>query len=489
MTASIRMSALDAANLVLEYGRTPMHVAALQTFKIPAKAPSAFVPKLFDHLRSFPVTEAPFNYRLARGLLGKLLPAWEQIDEVDLDRHFRYVALNRAGGQRELNALVSRLHSIPMDMSKPLWEIHLIDGLAGGRFALYSKIHHALVDGIHGVKLFKPPDMPPRKSYVRPVWAARGAAQQPSESRRNSLLEEIPAMIVREASALPSLSQGLLRSAKSAVGLGEARDLVSVAEAPRTMFNATIGPGRLLETQSLSLKRFRAIAHSAGGTINDVVLAVCSGALRRYLDELDQLPDRSLIAAVPFALPHDESEKTGNAVSGLNANLGTNIADVRKRFDSIRRSTEAGKSHLRKMTAVAAQRYMLFMAAPVMLTTLPGFGGQLRPTFNLVITNVPGPKKRLYFHGARMESFYPVIQAGQGLALNIGLISYADRLFFGPIACPDTVPALDKLAAYMADALDELELAYGIATPGKSSKRVGRSQHKKRTARAPSKKK
>jgi WS/DGAT/MGAT family acyltransferase len=216
---------------------------------------------------------------------------------------------------------------------------------------------------------------------------------------------------------------------------------------------------------------------------------VCSGALRRYLDEFDQLPDRSLIAAVPFALPHDESEKTGNAVSGLNANLGTNIADVRKRFDAIRRSTEAGKSHLRKMTAVAAQRYMLFMAAPVMLTTLPGLGGQLRPTFNLVITNVPGPKKRLYFHGARMESFYPVIQAGQGLALNIGLISYADRLFFGPIACPDTVPDLDKLAAYMADALDELELAYGIATPGKSSKRVGRSQHKKRTARTPSKKK
>jgi diacylglycerol O-acyltransferase len=476
MPQRIRLSALDAAFLLAETRNTPLHVAGLQIFRIPAGAPAHFVSKLFAKLRGYPVSAPPLNYRLRGGLAGKILPSWEVIDDADLEYHLRHLALPYPGGERELGVLVSRLHSNPMDLSRPLWEFHLIEGLAGNRFAIYCKLHHALVDGANSIKLLNL-STDRASSFLPPFWAAQSGQELERRSRSGHVPEGLPAMIEKEIGALPSLLRGLSTTVLAALGVGEDRDLASIAEAPRTLFNVRVGEQRRVATYSANLARIKAIGRAAGGTINDVVLAACSGALRRYLEERGELPDESLIAAVPMALHHDEGAASGNAVTSLNTRLGSNIADVRQRFEVIRRTSESGKAHLKHMTETAALHYALIVSAPVLLAWLPGFSALVRPLTNLIVSNVPGPRDTLYFHGAKMVAYYPVSQVGHGMALNITVLSYADQLSFGLVACRDSVPSVQRLALYIGEALDELEATF-LPGPAKASasKSHGRPQ-------------
>jgi WS/DGAT/MGAT family acyltransferase len=463
MVERIRLSALDAAFLLAETRDTPLHVAGLQVFRIPADAPAHFVSKLAEELRSFPVTARPLNYRLRGGLAGRVMPSWEVADDVDLDYHLRHSALPYPGGERELGVLVSRLHSNPMDLSRPLWEFHLIEGLAGHRFAIYCKLHHALVDGVSSLKLLNLSN-DPASSFVAPFWAAHPGEKLRRRARAHGVAGGLPAAIEQaleqEVKALPSLVRGLANVLTAALGSAKDHDLTSIAEAPRTILNVRVGEQRRVATHMASLRRIKAIGRAAGGTINDVVLAACSGALRRYLDEQDALPARSLIAAVPMALHHDAGAASGNAVTSLNTRLGTDISDVRERFELIRRTSEAGKAHLKTMTETAALHYTIIMSLPVLLAWLPGFGNLVPPVTNLIVSNVPGPRETLYFHGAEMVAYYPVSQVGHGMALNITVLSYADQLSFGLVACRDSVPSVQRLALYIGEALDELEATF-----------------------------
>jgi len=463
----IRLSALDATFLLAETRNTPLHVAGLQIFRIPRGAPAHFVSKLFGKLRSFPVSTPPLNYRLRGGLAGKFMPSWEVIDDADLEYHLRHSALPYPGGERELGVLVSRLHSIPMDLSRPLWEFHLIEGLAGNRFAIYCKLHHALMDGVNSMKLLNLAK-DPANSFLPPFWAAESGQDLERRSRSAGGPEGLPARIGNEIEALPSLFRGLSTTALAAFGVGKDHDLVSIAEAPRTLFNVRVGEQRRVATHSASLARIKAIGRAAGGTINDVVLAACSGALRRYLDERGALPDESLVAAVPMALHHGDGATSGNAVTSLNMRLGSNIADVRKRFEVIRRTSEAGKLHLKQMTETAVLHYTMIVSAPVLLAWLPGLAALVRPVTNLIVSNVPGPRDTLYLHGAEMVAYYPVSQVGHGMALNITVLSYAGQLSFGLVACRDSVPSVQRLALYIGEALDELEATF-LPAPVKAS--------------------
>jgi diacylglycerol O-acyltransferase len=469
MPERIRLSALDAAFLLAETRNTPLHVAGLQIFRIPPGAPEHFVSRLFAKLRSHPVSARPLTYRLRGGLAGMIMPSWEVIDDADIDYHLRHLALPYPGGERELGVLVSRLHSNPMDLSRPLWEFHLIEGLAGNRFAIYCKLHHALVDGANSIKLLNL-STDAASSFVPPFWAAESGHDLERRSRSGGVPEGLPTMIEKEIEALPSLFRGLSTTVLAAIGAGEDRDLTSIAEAPRTLFNVRVGEQRRVATYSASLARIKAIGRAAGGTINDVVLAACSGALRRYLEERGALPDESLIAAVPMALHHDDGATSGNAVTSLNTRLGSNIADVRKRFEVIRRTSEAGKAHLKRMTETAALHYTMIISAPVLLAWLPGLSALVRPVTNLIVSNVPGPRDTLFFHGAEMVAYYPVSQVGHGMALNITVLSYAGHLSFGLVACRDSVPSVQRLALYIGEALDELEATF-LRKPRKSSKR------------------
>jgi WS/DGAT/MGAT family acyltransferase len=204
----------------------------------------------------------------------------------------------------------------------------------------------------------------------------------------------------------------------------------------------------------------KAIGEAAGGSVNDVLLAACSGALRRYLGELDELPRKSLIASIPVALPRDAEQAGGNAISFANVRLGTDVEDVRERFDVIKRSSVAGRAYLRQMSETALIDYTVLISSPQMLTRLPGIGARVPPIYNIIISNVPGPRGKLYFLGAEMEAYYPISALAHGQALNITVMSYAGGLYFGFTACHDRVPSVQRLAVYTGEAIEELEAVF-----------------------------
>jgi diacylglycerol O-acyltransferase len=488
VTNEVRLSAQDGLFLLAETRETPMHVGGLQTFKVPPRATASYVAKLADKLRTYPVSVPPLNYRLAAGIAGKVMPSWEVIDDVDLDYHFRHSALPHPGGERELGVLVSRLHSNAMDLSRPLWEYHLIEGLEGGRFAVYTKLHHAMFDGAAGMRLVNLATNP-RRSFSPPFWADTSRRPAESATRSSTMLERLPAAIGDELRALPSLARSLTATAQAALGVGADSGLTSIVEAPRTMLNVRVGAQRRVATYSVSLDRLKAIGDAAGGTINEVVLAACSGALRRYLVEREALPTHTLTAAVPMALHHAEGAAAGNAVTCLIARLGTDIGDVRQRFETIRRSSAAGKAQLKGMTQTAAMHFVTLLSVPVLLQTLvPGVERLIGPQSNLIISNVPGSRERLFFHGAEMLAHYPVSQVGHGMALNITVLSYAGGLYFGFVACPDAVPSLQRIAVHMNAAVEELEAAFGTAPPQRTTGRARGARRQSTAKRSPAKK-
>jgi WS/DGAT/MGAT family acyltransferase len=459
MADSKPLNLLDLSFVLMETRQTPMHVAGLQTFVPPPDAPRHYPRQVFDYLRSFPVTAPPFVYRLRGAGAGRLLPTFESVEKVDLDYHLRHSALPYPGGERELGVLVSRLHSNPMDMDRPLWEIHLIEGLQGGRFAMYGKLHHSLADGVAGVGLLNFSDNP-ETSRTPPIWAAERPRKNSSGAYPIGTYGVLRSALSRQAKALPNLLLGLAGSAKAAIGFKADPDFTSLTETPRTILNSNVTSQRRVATQATSIARMKAIGEAAGGSVNDVLLAACSGALRRYLAEIDKLPRKTLIASVPVALPRDTSEAGGNAISFANVRLGTDIEDVRERFEVIRRSSTAGRAYLKQMSTTALMDYTVLISSPQMLTRVPGIGARVPPIYNVIISNVPGPRGKLYFLGAEMEAYYPISALAHGQALNITVMSYAGGLYFGFTACPDRVPSVQRLAVYTGEALDELEAAF-----------------------------
>ena len=478
MPTTIRLGLQDRMFLLADTRETPMHVGGLQVFRIPPRTPAHFVARLYDEMRAYPVSVPPLNYRLAGGLTGKVLPSWEVADDVDLGYHFRHSALPSPGGERELGELVSRLHSNHMDLSRPLWEYHLISGLTGRRFAIYTKLHHAMFDGAAGMRLMNF-STDPATSFGPPFWADGSRRREEPDARPSPLLEWLPALVEDEVKSLPSLVRGLAATAGAAIGVGAPPDLTSIAEAPRMLFNVRVSAQRRVATYAVRLARLQAVGKATGATVNEVLLGVCSGALRRYLLERDALPGESLISAVPMALHHEEGAAAGNAVTCLNARLGTDIEDVCQRFETICRTSAAGKAQLRGMTRTAAMHFATLLSVPLLVSWLPGMDRLIGPQSNLLISNVPGPRKRLYFHGAGMLAHYPVSQVGHGIALNITVISYAGGLYFGLVACPEAVPSVQRLAIHMEASMQELEATFRDA-PRK------RQSGKTRGARKPS---
>jgi len=373
-----------------------------------------------------------------------------------------------------------------MDLDRPLWEIHLIEGLQGGRFAMYGKLHHSLADGISGVGLLNFSE-DPKKSRTPPIWAQERPRKPRSSAANYGAFGVLRSTVSSQARALPSLLRGLAGSATAALGVKADPDFTSLAEAPRTIFNSNVTPQRRVATQATSLARMKAIGEAAGGSVNDVLLAACSAALRRYLLEIDKLPRRSLIASIPVALPRDTTQAGGggNAISFANVRLGTDIEDVRERFEVVRRSSVAGRAYLKHMDSTALVNYTVLVNSPQIITRLPGVGARVPPLYNLIVSNVPGPRQRLYFLGAEMEAYYPISALVHGQALNITVMSYAGGLYFGFTACHDRVPRVQRLAVYMGEALDELEKVFLKGTRVRAAKTGKRKTPAtgKRTAR------
>ncbi|MGE0221481.1 WS/DGAT/MGAT family O-acyltransferase [Mycolicibacterium sp.] len=468
---SVRLGLQD---LLFIYGETPsskMHVAGLLPFSPPADAPEDYLQQLVADARSQEVV-APWNRKLAHPRLQfSPLHSWVTDENFDFDYHVRRSALASPGDQRELGVLVSRLHSNHLDLTRPPWELHIIEGLEGGRFAMYLKIHHALVDGYTAMRMLgrslakDPQTRDPRLFFNMPL---------PSNPRREREPAEPSNPLTAPLRALGGIGSTVAGGVSSAVDLttalvntqirrdGDYAQLSGSVSAPHSILNARISRNRRFATQQYEFERLQALSSQHGSTINDVALAIIGGGLRKFLIDVGELPDRSLIAFLPVNVRPKGDEGGGNAVGAILAPLGTDIEDPVQRLVTVTAATAAAKGQLQTMSPAAIIAYSAALLAPA--------GGQIagaltgvRPpwpyTFNLCVSNVPGPREPLYFNGSRLEATFPVSIPIHGMALNITLQSYADTMNFGFVGCRDRLPHLQRLAVYTGDALSELEKA------------------------------
>jgi diacylglycerol O-acyltransferase / wax synthase len=457
-----KLNPLDASWLYVDSTDTPMHVASLLIFSLPEGAPEDFLRKLVTQLKSGADYAAPWNLKLKSPALRRVLPSWTEDSDLDIDYHIRHSALPKPGGERELGMLVSRLHSHQLDFARPLWEAHIIEGLEGNRFALYTKMHHSLVDGISGMRMLQrtmgtsaaaSKKLPPPWTSHAPV--SKKAMDDEIAPTPDTAVKSMFGGLRKQFRSVPDLARGLGRLVKSAGGGKSA--LTVPFGAPSSVLNGRITGSRRFGTQQYDLAQLKALAKKADVTLNDVVLWLCSTALRRFLKEANALPNKSLTAGIPVNVRPADDHGTGNAISFIMATLATDIADPRKRLDAIRESTARAKAHLQSLPRDALTQYTMLVMAPFILELITGLGGRTRPVFNVTISNVPGPEQPLYFHGARLEAMYPVSLLAHGQAINITCVSYAGKLNFGFTGARDTLPHMQRLSVYTGEALEELE--------------------------------
>jgi len=461
------MSPTDAMFLMIESREHPMHVGSLQLFQPPEDADAMDVRAMFDAAIAADEVAPLFQKRARRSITSLDQWGWEADDDFDLEHHVRRNALPQPGRVLELLALCSRLHSSLLDRHRPLWEINLIEGLDDGRYALYFKMHHALIDGVAATRMLSRmlSEDPAQRDMPAP-WALRereGRARNTDASG----LAALPFSAVRGALDAVGEAAGLVPALARSVkrGLNDHSGSLSFS-APKTMFNVPITGARRFAAQRWPMERIRQVGKAADATVNDVVLAMCSGALRGYMQSLDALPDAPLIAMVPVSLHTEDGgsgDGGGNAVGAVMCNLGTHLDDAALRLRSVHDSMTEGKESLKGMSQMQILAMSAVGLSPLVVLPLLRLNGVMRPPFNLVISNVPGPRKPMYWNGARLDGQYPLSIPLDGQALNITCASYSDVIAFGLTGCRRTVPHLQRLLTYLDDELATLERAVGVA--------------------------
>ena len=446
--------------LLAETRDQPIHVGGLQLF-IPREGQSSteLAEEIFDTFYSCTDVHPLFRKRPAQpvSLIGSLM--WSFDDEIDFDYHVRRAVLPRPGRIRELFRYVSLHHGTLLDRNRPMWEVHIIDGLDDGRVALYTRIHHSIVDGVSALRLLE------RTLSEDPDDRSGTAPWDPSLKRRHpkpaapakGLLSRI-GDIAGTATGLAGEVAGLgMAAAKVAyTGLTDDAFVPPLHAAPKTILDVPIGSARRFAAQRWELTRLRAIADEMQITINDVMVAMCSGAMRAYLIDQDALPDAPLIAAMPVSL-HTDNDADGNNITAIMVNLATDQPDPERRLATIIASTRKSKELVRSLSPVQSMALGAANFAPLALATVPGFVRYTPPQFNLIISNVPGPKTDLYWNGAKLDGVYPASIPLGGQAINITVATTADHINFGLTGARKEVPSLQRLLTHLDTSLEELE--------------------------------
>jgi diacylglycerol O-acyltransferase len=452
------MPVTDSMFLLAESREHPMHVGGLQLFELPDGAGPDYVSEFHRQLLSL-VDVRPLFRRRPRGPVGSVGQfAWTNDDQLDLEYHVRLSGLPRPGRVRELLELTSRLHGYLLDRHRPMWEFTVMEGLQGNRFATYTKVHHALLDGVSALRLLQQSlSEDPSDMTVRPPWSQKvrtdvfGAERKPSSS--DGAFDPVRAIteFAKEVRGFGTATAKIVNEA-----FREQSATLSF-QAPRSMFNVPITGARRFAAQGWPLDRVKAVGKAAGATMNDVMLAMCAGALRRYMLDLGTLPDKPLVAAIPMSLRAGATDIGGNAIGIILCNLATDEAEAGDRLSTIHNSMLKGKQVYQGMSRLQITALSALPLVPLAIGTIPGMTRITPPAFNVLISNVPGPRKPQYWNGARMTGVYPLSIPYEGQALNITVNSYAGSLEFGLTGCRRTVPHLQRLLGLLEESLTDLE--------------------------------
>ena len=472
-----QLTGLDAAFLALETAKTTGHVGGVSVLD-PRDAPQPLtLTRLTDVMGERLPLVPVLRRRLLNVPLGLDQPYWVDDPDFDIEYHIRELALPRPGSDAQLAEQIARLHARPLDRSRPLWEIYLITGLAKRRAAVYTKIHHSAIDGASGAELLTvlldltpdgrelpasepfTPGRPPGPVALTALAAAR-LAWRPVQT------VQLTNEVIR---VMPTLAPALSRFVGGILGLnrGDGEVIATTpGRAPATPFNRPVTQHRRVAFRSVDLDAVKAIKNALGMSVNDVVMAMCAGALRRWLAGHDALPEQPLVAMIPVSIRDPASKGAlGNKVSAMLATLPTNVDDPLKRLEIVHAATTLAKSQqaaipqgLVDQVSDFAPPALTARAARVVFAT--GLLHRL-PPFNLTISNVPGPNIRVYLCGAKLLAHYPVSVITDGQGLNITVVGYLGRLHFGLTACRELIPDIDALAGFLAEELEVLLEAAG----------------------------
>ena len=469
-----RLSGLDASFLYLETPSNHMHVAATMVYD-PSTVPGGYdFEKVKEMVRSRLHLVQQFRRRLVTVPFQLHHPVWVEDPDFDLDYHVRRVAVPSPGGPEQLAGIAGDIASRPLDRSRPLWELWVVEGLEQGHIAVVAKMHHCTIDGVSGANLMV---------HLFDLSADGDVKPAPDEQWEPERVPSPPELTgyainsrVRRPLQMASILPKTIRAIVNVVQTRRGSDSPAGGTpftAPRTSFNGAITGRRACAYARVPLDDVKQVKNAFGTTVNDVVLAVCAGALRRFLIKGNELPDKPLLAVVPVSVRTDDEQDVvgsnsdvvgSNRVSAMFTSLPTDISDPVERLYAIRESTKGAKEEHNAVGAEMLQQWSEF-AAPNTFSLAMRLYSRMKladrhpPIHNIVISNVPGPQFPLYFAGAKLVGMYPLGPVFEGAALNVTVLSYMDSMDFGIMACADTVPRVWDLAGDMGEALQELKKA------------------------------
>ncbi len=459
------LSGLDAGFLYLENAGTPMHVGSVMLIEVPksrSKKKYDFQSQLIQHVQSRLPSAPALRRVLKETPLDLAHPMWAECEQINIKKHILKRTLPGKGGMNKLHALTGKLHAALLDRNLPMWQFVVIENVEPGVIALYSKIHHALLDGQGGVALAQvlldiEAIAPKKSSHKNPADVS-----VPVRIRKRDVTQTALRSTVNQFSKLLRALPNTLKLASEISSPSKLKNLRdSILLAPRTAFNQQISSTRSFASVSVPIESVKRVARGFHVSLNDVVMAMCGGALREMLEKVQQLPKQSLIAAMPVSLRESGNTDSNNQVSMVQCSLATDLADPVQRLHAIRASTAQIKQRVATFKNMIPTDFP-GLAAPIWASGLSRMWAsgriaeKLPPLANVAISNVPGPPIALYLAGAKLRHYYPVSIVTHGLALNITVQSYAGSLEFGITACGDIVKKPDQLAAALARSLIEL---------------------------------
>jgi diacylglycerol O-acyltransferase / wax synthase len=459
------LTGLDATMLKLETPSSHMHMTGVLVFD-PATMPRGYsFEKVADFIARRLHMIPAFRRRLVEVPFGFGRPVWVDDPNFDLEFHVRRAALPSPGGVSELTEFAADVAGRPLDLSKPLWEMWFVEGVEGGNVAMVAKMHHATIDGVSGANLMA------HLLDLEPPIDGEGQGDDPGLEEWHP--ERTPSGVELLGRAVMGRARRrlrLVRASGTAIGafarimtrrVAGADGMAAPFSAPSTRFNQAITPHRRLALASVPLESVKQVKNAFGVTVNDVVLSVCGGALRRYLNGRGELPDRSLVAAVPMSV-RGEGDAGGNRISVMFVSLATDTPDPVQR---LRQVSEAARAAKEEHATVGEDLFpelgefgaSQLLGAGARLYSRFGLASRHRPPMNAIVSNVPGPDFPLYFAGAKLLALYPLGPIYDGVGLNVTVLSYLDSVGFGFVTCAEIASDVDALADAVNDSLQELE--------------------------------